>query len=346
MRQASILLLVALLTFGCKEKENKEVNFQTMMGKGTSLWDFVVTEQDKNSLSEVEALYNVGERREAFASIPRTLHYIWLGPKEFPKTSLKNVISWIRLHPDWQIKFWTDRPRITPHPRMEVVQFDAYPFKELASEYRLSDNWAERSDLLRYEILKNEGGIYVDHDVECYKSLDPLSMEYDFFCGVEPPHAPIMDTSISITNNLIAAAPEHPIFDDVVARVKGRWQAVEKAFPGKDVESTIYRVGHRSFNAFNEAVRAKAMDPGRRNGVFPASYFNKIEGGGGIYAHHFLAGTWYKNDDPFEHLVRKQLAKVAKKSNKMLLLCGASLGLNLLLALIAIYALRRKAPQT
>ena len=35
-------------------------------------------------------------------------------------------------------------------------------------------NLAERADVLRYEILRRHGGVYVDVDVECLRPLDDL----------------------------------------------------------------------------------------------------------------------------------------------------------------------------
>jgi len=46
---------------------------------------------------------------------------------------------------------------------------------------------AEHSDLLRYEILRRHGGVYVDTDVECLRPIDELLTGVVAFAGFELP---------------------------------------------------------------------------------------------------------------------------------------------------------------
>ena len=41
--------------------------------------------------------------------------------------------------------------------------------------------------MIRYMILYCHGGVYVDLDIECFKSIDPLVENKSFFLGMEPP---------------------------------------------------------------------------------------------------------------------------------------------------------------
>ena len=67
-------------------------------------------------------------KKKDLNTIPRKIHFIWLGPKAFPEASVRNVISWKKLHPNWEIFFWTDSPdRPIPVPGMKrrlVSEFD------------------------------------------------------------------------------------------------------------------------------------------------------------------------------------------------------------------------------
>lgn len=335
-------ILSGLLLSGCLKKQQKEFNddFKVLMGKQTDLWKHIVTNEDIGYLQLYERVYNsnkhLQKRKIAIKNIPEVIHFIWLGPKDFPRESIRNVISWIEKNPECKVKFWTDRERESIHPSIEMVYFDSYPFEELQEQFYQSKNYAERSDLLRYEILLNEGGLYVDHDVLCFESFAKLLGNYDFFCALEPPHSPIISSSISICNNIIGSVPGHLFLKETINNVKTRWDRIERSFPGSDQESTIYRVAHRTFASFDEAVRNNLFHSDLKNIVFPAGYFNNIGKNSGIFAHHFYNGTWYKTEDPFENLVRKQLDKMAKKSNKMLLLGGVSVFINLLLAICLI----------
>ena len=100
---------------------------------------------------------------EPFFSIPKILHFIWLG-SSIPLSAQTCIDSWVQLHPNWIIKIWTDQDCLNfnwSHPHSKKV------FEEAAT-------FAEKSDILRLEILYQFGGIYSDTDVLCLKSFDSL----------------------------------------------------------------------------------------------------------------------------------------------------------------------------
>jgi mannosyltransferase OCH1-like enzyme len=105
--------------------------------------------------------------------IPKTINMIWLG-SAFPSRYLDNVLSYRRLNPSWSVKVWQDADmyplgndldRAMADPKMKTV------FK---------------TDIMRYRIIADHGGIYVDTDTKCVKPLDPL-LERDFICAYETP---------------------------------------------------------------------------------------------------------------------------------------------------------------
>ena len=103
--------------------------------------------------------------------IPRKLHYMWLGRKPIPDSLKKCMDSWKRLCPDYEIVEWNeDNYDITKHPYMkQTYEAGAYGFVP---------------DYARLDILYNEGGFYLDTDVELKNSLDDLRYQ-KAFCGVE-----------------------------------------------------------------------------------------------------------------------------------------------------------------
>ncbi|MDN3504662.1 MAG: glycosyltransferase [Rhabdochlamydiaceae bacterium] len=334
-----------LLFSGCQKKEKSIKDFSYLMGKETSFWKHVQTPEDIAQVTLFEDIYQSGLRHqsnEIGESIPKTVHFIWVGPKAFPKTSKKNVESWVNLHPGWTFKFWTDRVRPLPHPRMQQVIIQPSHFQSLEKHFEESNNYAEKSDILRYEILKQEGGLYVDHDVVCYQSFDKIFDKHQFFCAVEPPHKPIATTSISVCNNIIGTIPNHPILEKCIKKVENRWSVISKMYPGNDQESIIYRVFNRTFCPFDESVSELASKTTYRDMVFPAGYFNRMDGTLAIFANHEYSGTWYKTEDPYETLVRRRLMKMSKKMNKILLVCGASVAMNIMMSIGVIFALRKR----
>lgn len=67
-----------------------------------------------------------------------------------------------------------------------VELVDSY-FPEWANLYHSLPFNIQRLDMIRYMILYCHGGVYVDLDIECFKSIDPLVENKSFFLGMEPP---------------------------------------------------------------------------------------------------------------------------------------------------------------
>ncbi len=105
--------------------------------------------------------------------IPKVIHYIWLGGNKMPNIVKKCIKSWQKCCPDYQIKRWDET-----NLDLNKYQFakDAYNAKK----------WAFASDVFRFDILYNEGGIYLDTDVEILKNgcLDKF-LNHEFFTGFE-----------------------------------------------------------------------------------------------------------------------------------------------------------------
>jgi len=96
--------------------------------------------------------------------IPRIVHRIWLGDAPMPAEYVRYGDTWREHHPKWEMRLWTDEE--LPEIR------DREAFDRGRSE-------VERSGVLRYEVLRQFGGVYADTDVECLRPLDPLLADRD-----------------------------------------------------------------------------------------------------------------------------------------------------------------------
>lgn len=92
--------------------------------------------------------------------IPRTIHYCWFSGETKSVIMRECIKSWERVMPEYQIKCWD----------ASLLDFNV-PFIKQAYECK---NWAFVTDYMRFYILWKEGGIYLDSDVEVYKSFDPF----------------------------------------------------------------------------------------------------------------------------------------------------------------------------
>ena len=101
--------------------------------------------------------------------IPKTIHYLWFGGKELPDKYKKNIESWKKYCPDFEIVRWDESNSDTRK----------VPFMRQACE---AGSWAYVTDYARKDILYHYGGIYFDTDVEVIKPLEDL-LYNDFFVG-------------------------------------------------------------------------------------------------------------------------------------------------------------------
>ena len=94
-------------------------------------------------------------------SIPKVIHYCWFGRGKMPKLAEKCIESWKKYCPDNEIVCLTED------------NFDKNQ-NSYAGEAYEAGKWAFVSDYARLKVLYDEGGIYLDTDVELIKPLDDL----------------------------------------------------------------------------------------------------------------------------------------------------------------------------
>lgn len=134
-------------------------------------------------------------------TIPRNFHRIWLGPKPLPAEFAAFGESWRRLHPDWEMRLWTDA---NLPPLANQALFDSAP------------SFAAKADILRYELLLRFGGVYVDTDFECLKNIEPLLDGVECFVAQQKDLDADFGKFCYVNNALMGAVPGHPLFRDLV----------------------------------------------------------------------------------------------------------------------------------
>lgn len=108
------------------------------------------------------------------SKIPKIIHYFWLSDGEMPELMEKCIQSWKKKMPDYEIKRWN------------VENFDVNICRYTREAF-LAKKYAFVSDYVRLYALYYEGGIYLDTDVEVFKSFDDLLNNEAFF-GFENNH--------------------------------------------------------------------------------------------------------------------------------------------------------------
>lgn len=105
--------------------------------------------------------------------IPHTIHRVWLGEKAMSVEQEQFGQTFAEHHPAWTMRLWTDA---------DLAALDI-----TADELARSRSPSELSNLVRYEVLHRFGGVYVDTDFECLRSLTPLLRGIDAFAALELP---------------------------------------------------------------------------------------------------------------------------------------------------------------
>ena len=141
----------------------------------------VQTAEDQSRLAFFKSLYEKMQDANPLEEIPKVLHVIELGTTSLPESSVCALKTWMEKHPGWQMKLWTDRNCIVPISSVQVYNADQFPLNACADCYYSAESFEERTIILSYAILLNEGGIYIDHDAECLLSLEPIRKSHDFF---------------------------------------------------------------------------------------------------------------------------------------------------------------------
>ncbi len=284
--------------------------FEKLLGVQTDDWNYLQTEQDKSSLEFYKLLYEKNKQvqfnSDPFFKIPKVVHCIWLGPRPFPSKSVENIRTWMAHHPDWTFMFWTDRKRPVPCHGMQVRHLDDFNFDFLEKEFQLSRNWGERADILCFEILYQEGGLYIDHDTSCVRPFHGLHTGYDFYAGLEMPHEEIDGNALTVGISIVGSKPHHPVIRKVIETVSKRWDEVTERLSSSDPLARSRLVGHRTYVAMTYASQSHLDLAGNTDIIFPASYFYPKHSLPAFYACH--SGTsGYVGETSSERYVSKSL---------------------------------------
>jgi len=119
--------------------------------------------------------------------IPKIIHYCWFGGKEKPDIVKKCINSWRVILPDYEIIEWNEK------------NFNTNCNRYVREAYE-SKKFAFVSDYVRLHALYEIGGIYLDTDVEVFKSFNDL-LNHDSFWGFEQENFIATSTIGSVKGN-------------------------------------------------------------------------------------------------------------------------------------------------
>jgi len=105
-------------------------------------------------------------------NIEKKITQIWIGPKP-PPTKWMN--TWKEMHPDWEHTVFTD----------QMLKSRTWFNQHLIDHYYKTEKWPGVSDLIRYELLWEQGGFMPEADSQCLNAVDELLVsppDYAYSC--------------------------------------------------------------------------------------------------------------------------------------------------------------------
>lgn len=204
----------------------------------------------------------------------KTIHYIWLGKKKKPRIIRKCIASWRKHMPDWQIKEWNEGN----------VDLDRYAFCREAYDAK---KYAFAADVIRFDVICCEGGLYFDTDVKMLKDFSPLTDRYKAFVGYEYKMA---------TPGLVlfAAEPDNAVLRDVL-RVYGKTHFI---VDGKENKKVVGEYFSEVLENYGFVYEDRKQDC-EGFWVLPSTYFCPADGYGNpmnysddTYSVHLYAASW------------------------------------------------------
>ena len=124
-------------------------------------------------------------------AIPKVIHYCWFGGKPQPKLAEECIRSWKKHCPDYEIRQWNED------------NFDLHDVPPYVRQAMDAGRWAFVTDYVRLRALTEQGGVYMDTDVELVKSLDPY-LKHQAVAGFEHPER--------VQTGLLACEKDFPLF--------------------------------------------------------------------------------------------------------------------------------------
>lgn len=115
--------------------------------------------------------------------IPKIIHIIWIGDQS--KIPVRCLDSWKQKNRDYKVRVWGNN---------DVQNTNWKNYRQL-HDMLIKKDFAGVADVMRYEILYEHGGIYVDADTYCLKPLEDWLLNCQAFASWEQE---------IVRNNLIA----------------------------------------------------------------------------------------------------------------------------------------------
>jgi mannosyltransferase OCH1-like enzyme len=189
--------------------------------------------------------------------IPKILHQIWIGPKPAPTNLMK---TWKEKHPDFEYILWTEQE--IEKRRLQLTCID---------KINMIPEINGKADIVRWEILYEYGGYFVDADSIC---IEP----FDYYFSGKSAFATFENENVRaglIATGTMGFIPKHPLCLDIIQWINSN-------------ESTQLIKETRAWYSVGPGLLTKMLDTGKYKDVsiYPSHCFLPIHFTGPVYEGH------------------------------------------------------------
>lgn len=190
-------------------------------------------------------------------SIPKYLHQIWIGPKPAPTSLMK---TWKDKHPDFEYILWTEKEIQNRNLQLQCLE-----------KINMISEINGKADIIRWEILYQYGGYFVDADSICIEPFDTYFENKTAFATFENEN---VRTGLVATGTM-GFIPNHPLCRDIIDWIYSN-------------ESTQLIKDTRAWYSVGPGLLTKMLETGKYCdfSVFPSHCFLPIHFTGPKYEGH------------------------------------------------------------
>lgn len=213
--------------------------------------------------------------------IPKIIHYCWFGGKPLPKSAIKCINSWKIHFPDYEIKEWNES------------NFDISLMPYTSEAYAMG-KFAFVSDVARFYIIYQEGGLYFDTDVEVVAPMYDI-VETGAFMGIQNPAIEGEKFPMVAPGLGLGAEAGHPFYKEVLDYYKNLHYSVEDGITksGNIVDHITYLLKGKGLKPTNSIQKVADLT------IYPKDYFCPFDDNTGVLATtqntrsiHWYSKTW------------------------------------------------------
>ena len=225
-------------------------------------------------------------------AIPKIIHYVWLGGVPLPSKDAEYIENWQKLNPDFKIKHWSEKD----------VDLSKYP---LARRALKEERWALAADIIRMIVIYENGGIYLDTDIELLKPLADFTKYRAFACW---------EAKYWFTTSVFGAE-KHSLW---IRKILKRYEMADEKITTDTFLKTVHSPSVYAQDIFKIELDGKTRVYGKNDfATFASEYFcpkhymtGELKITDKTVAIHHYASTWHTKSEKIKNDIARESYKL------------------------------------